>query len=145
METFSALLAICAGSPRCIHRSPVNSSHRGKWRGAFMFSLIFAWINRWVKNREVGDLRRYRAYYDVTLMINDYTQPCMLPHFSMTSISDYHTPKIEIVISCFTGSYHFDNFKSIQWRKCQNEYIFTDCTGNRHLTTSDITNVRKTI
>ena len=30
---------------RGIHRSPVNSPHKGQWRGALMFSLIFAWIN----------------------------------------------------------------------------------------------------
>ena len=28
-----------------IHRSPVNSPHKGQWRGALMFSLICAWIN----------------------------------------------------------------------------------------------------
>ena len=26
-------------------RSPVNSPHKGQWRGALMFSLICAWIN----------------------------------------------------------------------------------------------------
>ena len=41
--------------------SPVNSLHKGQWRGAFMFSLICAWINLWVNNREAGDLRRYRT------------------------------------------------------------------------------------
>ena len=58
METFSALLAICAG----------NSPHKGQWRGALMFSLICAWINRWVNNREAGNVRRHRAHYDVALM-----------------------------------------------------------------------------
>ena len=53
---------------RGIHRSPVNSSHKGQWRGALMFSLICAWINGWVKNREAGDLRRYPAYNDVIVM-----------------------------------------------------------------------------
>ena len=33
-----------------------------------MFSLICAWINRWVNNREAGDLRRHRAHYDVIVM-----------------------------------------------------------------------------
>ena len=50
---------------RGIHRSPVNSPHKGQWRGALMFSLICVWINGWVNNREAGDLRRYRAHYDV--------------------------------------------------------------------------------
>ena len=53
---------------RGIHRSPMNSPHRGRWRGALMFSLICAWTNGWVNNREAGDLRRYRAHYDVTVM-----------------------------------------------------------------------------
>ena len=53
---------------RGIHRSPVNSPHKGQWRGAFMFSLIYVWINRWVNNREAGDLRCYRAHYDVIVM-----------------------------------------------------------------------------
>ena len=51
-----------------IHPSPMNSPHKGQWRGALMFSLICAWINGWVNNREAGDLRRYRAHYDVTVM-----------------------------------------------------------------------------
>ena len=53
---------------RGIHRAPVNSPHKGQWRGALMFSLICVWINGWVNNREAGDLRRYRAHYDVTVM-----------------------------------------------------------------------------
>ena len=37
-----------------------------------MFSLICVWINGWVNNREAGDLRRYRAHYDVIVMnLND--------------------------------------------------------------------------
>ena len=53
---------------RGIHWSPVNSPHKGQWRGAFMFSLICVWINGWVNNGEAGDLRRYRAHHDVTVM-----------------------------------------------------------------------------
>ena len=54
---------------RGIHRSPVNSPHKGQWRGALMFTLICVWINDWVNNREAGDLRRYRSHYDVIVMI----------------------------------------------------------------------------
>ena len=53
---------------RGIQRSPVNSPHKGQWRGALMFSLICVWINGWVNNREAGDLRCYRAHYDVIVM-----------------------------------------------------------------------------
>ena len=42
---------------RGIHRSQVNSSHKGQWRRALMFSLICAWINSRVNNHEAGDLR----------------------------------------------------------------------------------------
>ena len=64
MVTFSALLAICAGNSPV----PVNSPHKGQWRGALMFSLICVWINGWVNSPEASDLRRYRAHYDVTVM-----------------------------------------------------------------------------
>ena len=64
METFSALLAIGAGN------SPVTGEfpHKGQWRGALMFSLICAWKNGWVNNREAGALRRQCAHYDVIVM-----------------------------------------------------------------------------
>ena len=55
------------------HRSPVNSSHKGQWRGALMLSLICAWIYGWVNNRKAGDLRRHRAHYDVDVMRSTYT------------------------------------------------------------------------
>ena len=50
---------------RGIHRSPVNSPHKGQWRGALMPSLICVWVN----NREADNLRRYRAHYDVAVML----------------------------------------------------------------------------
>ena len=53
---------------REIHRSPVNYPYKGQWRGALMFSLIYAWINDWVNNREAGDLRRQHGHYDVIVM-----------------------------------------------------------------------------
>ena len=64
MEAFSALLAFCAGNSPV----PVNSPHKGQWRRAFMFSLIWTSTNGSVNNREAGDLRRHRAHYDVIVM-----------------------------------------------------------------------------
>ena len=52
-----------------IHWSPVNSSNKGQWHGALMFSLIRAGINGWVNNREAGDLRCHHSHYDATVMI----------------------------------------------------------------------------
>ena len=54
---------------RGIHRSPVNSPHKGQWRGALMFTFICAWIKGWVNNREGGDLRRHRAHYDIVVTL----------------------------------------------------------------------------
>ena len=61
METFSALMAICAGN------SPVPGEFPTQMP-ALMFSLICVWINGWVNNGEAGDLTRYRAQYDVIVM-----------------------------------------------------------------------------
>ena len=69
METFSALLALCAGN------SPVTGEfpHNGQWHGALMFSLICAWTNDWVNNRDVGDLRCHHACYGVIVMLRNMT------------------------------------------------------------------------
>ena len=72
METFSALLALCAGNSPV----PVNSPHKGQWLGALMFSFIYAWINDWVNNCEAGDLRRQDGHYDVIVMIYQYLTYC---------------------------------------------------------------------
>ena len=53
-----------------IHRSLVNSPHKGQWCRALMFSLICVWINGWVTNGEAGDLRCHHAHYDVLVMFN---------------------------------------------------------------------------
>ena len=55
METFSALLAICAGN------SPVTAefpAQRPVTRSFDVF-LICVWINDWANNREAGDFRRH--------------------------------------------------------------------------------------
>ena len=70
METFSALLVICAGNSPV----PVISPHKGQWRRVLMFSLICTRINGWVNNGEAGDLRRNRTHYDVTVM---YSPLCL--------------------------------------------------------------------
>ena len=53
---------------RGIHRVRWIPRTKGHWRGALMFSLICAWINDWVNNREAGDLRRHRGHNDVNVM-----------------------------------------------------------------------------
>ena len=58
MKTFPRHWPIVRG----IHWSPVDSPHKGRRRGAFMFSLICARTNH------RGDLGRHRADYDVIVM-----------------------------------------------------------------------------
>ena len=75
---------------RGIHRSPVNSPHKGQWRGAYMSSLICTWMNDWINNCEAGDLRRHRAHYGVTVMTQwKYTKPSAL-----TSVVDNYVQGI---------------------------------------------------
>ena len=57
---------------RGIHRSPINSSHKGQWRGALMCYFISAWTSSWANNGKAGDLRRHRAHYDVRVMRIDH-------------------------------------------------------------------------
>ena len=81
METFSAVLAICAGN------SP-GTPHKGQWRGALMFSLVCVWINNWVNDREAGDLRCYRGHYDITVMIfflSNLHTSCIMFHNKLQS------------------------------------------------------------
>ena len=74
METFSTLLAICAGNLLVTGEFP---AHKGQWRGALMFSLICAWMNGLINNREAGDLRRHRTHYDFTAMVSNNDQILM--------------------------------------------------------------------
>ena len=62
--------------PLRIHRPPVNSPHKGQWRGALMFSFICAWMNGWVNNGEAGDLIRHCAHYDVIVMTTVWNPRC---------------------------------------------------------------------
>ena len=65
METFSALLALCAGN------SPLTGEFPSQRAVTRSFDVFFdlPWINSWVNQREAGDLRRHRAHYIVTVMI----------------------------------------------------------------------------
>ena len=79
METFSALLALCAGN------SPVHSPHKGQWRGTLMF-FICAWTNSWVNNQDAGDLRQYRAHYGVTVMYCPFVRNDAMKMFNWSII-----------------------------------------------------------
>ena len=122
---------------RGIHRSPVNSPHKGQWRGALMFSLICVWINGWVNNREAGDLRRYRAHYDVTVMsmvnfslsssLAMWPSPCLPTCFHVTAlpsgwnnglwltgIKSQTLTKYCVPLACLNRRWHTECFNQIK-------------------------------
>ena len=65
METFFSLLDFSAGN------SPVTDELPWQRPVTRNFDAFFdlRWLNNWVKNRDAGDLKRYRAHYDVAIII----------------------------------------------------------------------------
>ena len=80
---------------RGIHRSPVNSTHKGQWRRALMFSLICSRINGCVNNGEAGDLIRYRVHCDAIVMWK-------VPHapFNGTFVNGHSIPAANLCDAC---------------------------------------------
>ena len=79
METSSALLALCEGN------SPVDSHHKGQWRGALMFSFICAWPNgetrhRWFETQS-HSLWRHCKFWEGSFSI----------HYSNTMVDNWET------------------------------------------------------
>ena len=89
--------------PRWIPRT--KASDAKLW--CFLWSAC-VWINGWVNNREAGDLRRYRAHYDVTVISN-------LMHWSACIIG-WKSGLLDILISPYIaqmmgrviGRIHYD-------------------------------------
>ena len=85
---------------RWIHRSPMDSSHKGQWRGVLMFSLIYAWTNGWANNRDADDLRRHRVNFDVTVL--KYCQWLCLHQFIVIFLLICIWADIKIINFCRT-------------------------------------------
>ena len=76
METFPRFWPFGRGNLRW----PVNSPHKGRWRGALMFSLICAWINGWVNNYDaIVMLPKVISHCRVTKCENIKVKPLDLP------------------------------------------------------------------
>ena len=121
METFSVLLAICAGNSPV----PVNSPHKGQWRGALMFTLICARINDWVNNREAGDLRRHLDHYDVSVMPLPRWEDVLAPWLNRLINQLLHCGCWDVANlthqqDCFGWQYEYliFNFKSLELITC---------------------------
>ena len=79
METFSPLLALCAGNSLVPGEFPAQRPVME----TLMFSLICVWINDWINNREAADLRCYDAHYDVIVMVRS----CLFRWISRLAVS----------------------------------------------------------
>ena len=82
METFPAILAICAGNSPVTGEFPTQKPVTR----SFDVSLICAWINGWVSTRDAGDLRRHRAHYDVIVMYTIESNGNFFTPFSLTDV-----------------------------------------------------------
>ena len=97
------------------HRWPVYSRHKGQWCGALMFSLICAWINGWANKRDIGNLGRHRAHYDVTVM-----EHYMISHIrNDIFITDYFLNLNTWPADKYTSGRRFDHntFRCVFWCK----------------------------
>ena len=99
-------------------------SNKGQRRGDLMLSLICVWINGWVKNLEAGDLRRYRAHYDVivmTLICRPTGPPPPHPINSFRSIMIYVMYETVISINQAVLWWHFQFSRSV-WKRLPISY-----------------------
>ena len=74
---------------RGIHRSPVNSLHKGQWRGALTVSLICAWITGWANNGEAVN-------WDAIAPIIASLQCCVILWFGSSRIYPYHSESLAL-------------------------------------------------
>ena len=90
-------------------RSLVNSSHKGHWSGALMFFLSAPWMNGWLNNCEVGDLRCHRAYYDIIEMCNGHQSihefMSVIKCLIVRKLFEFSTLSFDIVM-CSPTHYH---------------------------------------
>ena len=95
IETFSTLLAICAGN------SPVTGAFPTQKPVTRSLDVFFDFrMNGWVNNGEAGDLGRHRAHYDVIVMsiichVFWTSETCCLFHHVLV---DNVVPKIDVIV-----------------------------------------------
>ena len=85
METFSMLLALCAGN------SPVTGEFPSQRPVTWSFDVYFDLrINGWVNNHETGNWRHPHNHYDVTVMYeNTNIHPCDVTTLSICCLSNH--------------------------------------------------------
>ena len=97
METFSALLAICAGNSPVTGEFPSQmASNAELW--CFLWSA--PWINSWINNGEAGYLRRHRAHYDVIVMLEFGTPKALLLKRQYRSVCGFLRVFLDRLVTC---------------------------------------------
>ena len=105
---------------RGIHRWPVDSPHKGQWRGALVFSLISAWTNGRANNLgDAGDLRRHRAHYDFTVMTPEYPR-----NFLQHKLWNWESGNIWGLWTVFILIFIQYTIQYIEW--CTTFYLYDD-------------------
>ena len=119
---------------RGIHRSPVNSPHKGQWRGALMFSLICARIN--------GSSKQWWGWWVETLSPSLWRHRNASrhgPRITLPASLQYHGRPIARLREQDIGHAvsHFLQVHTLK-RKCLHwdEIFVTDCTGFKITTSS---------
>ena len=95
---------------RGVHWSPVNSLHKGPWRGALMITLICARINGWANNGEADGLRRNFAHYDVIVMGCVVTSEITIASCDMCKIVNWLIISIKIGVKLYVEIRHLLNY-----------------------------------
>ena len=113
METFSALLACCGGTPLVIGGFP---SQRPVTLSFDVF--ICAWTGGWANNRDAGDLRRHHAHHDGTVMKSEIFKlikqhsslgtPCELaPRRMLQILTDKKSTLAQVMAWCRQATSHY--------------------------------------
>ena len=92
-----------------------------------MFSLICVWINGWVNNR-AGDLSRYRAHHDVTVMlamadvISRHLNEVSCPHWWHLTGNMIIKSKITIQVNIVVFNFKCNQTRTILLSPCPQHY-----------------------
>ena len=105
--------------------------HKDQRRGALQFSLICAWINGWANNRDVGDLRRHRAHYDVTVIYTTradigHHYACMCSTTLCRAIDERNNGRknrhVFSQVSLDNDHLYTGNTRSLIWQLCRHRW-----------------------
>ena len=97
----------------------VNSRCKGQWRGAMMFSLICAWINGWVNNREASSRPLegwWRIYASVKWVIVGLVYGLLA--VQPQAITEPKSGFFKMNSTEHISENAWSKFKHAHWRKC---------------------------